>query len=464
VSTARLDVAGVTALLERSIDLSTRPAPAALDRVVADLAGLGLPPGTPVVISLSNGRRFLEVYFAALLTGAVPVPVSPATTSARISGLSRELGAGAVVGARLDPARYGATTTAAIGDVDAVRLPAAGARNYPQGTVLMLTSGTSGMYSACLHRVDSLLRNAGRHAAAVGLRSDDTILVNLPLFYSYAIVAQALAAFVTGARLVLSGPPFAAPDYLAAIARHGVTASSVTPTIARLLLAHGAPLPKVLRMLTVGGDSIDAARVGALLAANPLLELFVTYGLTEAGPRVSTLAAHAEPASRHASVGLPLPGVSTTLRRTGDRELPDGTGELLVSSPDVLLAKLGGGSAGRTLSAPGVVATGDLFRVDDGGYLYFTGRLSDFVVVRGEKVSLSAVRGFVQALPGVVGCRTVLDTDPDGTVHFDLDVSVAADGIDAEPDVRRAIRGFLLAAERPRRLTVAPVDLAVFRK
>src|SRR5205823_150846 len=161
---------------------------------------------------------------------------------------------------------------------------------------------------------DSLVRNARRHADAVGLTGRDTVLVNLPLFYSYAIVAQALAALVTGARLVVSGPPFSPEAYEAAVGRYAVTSSSLTPTIARLLLAQGTRLPVGLRMLTVGGDRIAPEHVTRLRSANPDVELYVTYGLTEAGPRVSTLAAHREPPGRHGSVGVPLDGVTVSLR------------------------------------------------------------------------------------------------------------------------------------------------------
>jgi acyl-CoA synthetase (AMP-forming)/AMP-acid ligase II len=338
---------------------------------------------------------------------------------------------------------------------------------YQPGSVVMLTSGTSGMASGCVHRADALARNAARHAAAVGLRAGDTVLVTLPLHYSYAIVAQALAALVTGQRLVISGPPFAPAAYREVIGRHGVTVSSVTPTIARLLLADPRPLPAGLRTLTVGGDRLAATHVGALLATNPGLELYLTYGLTEAGPRVATLAAHAEPAHRHASAGLPLPGVRTALRPVPGRP---GATELLVTSDTVLLRRVGRPGPDRTLVGPDTVATGDLFRADADGYLYHEGRLSDFAILRGEKVCLAAVRQLVETVPGVVRCATVIADDAS---HFDLDVRVTATGAPAsdevdlaaaEQRVRAAVAAYLLPGERPRRITVGPPNLAAFHK
>jgi long-chain acyl-CoA synthetase len=455
----------VAAFLDRVVDLGQQPPydECPFVDVMGDVANLGLAPGTAIVIALSNGRLLLKHYFAALLTGAVPLTVSPATSSARITKLAEEVGGGAVVAARLDPHRYGMDAVVRVGGADAVVLPRSNTGRHQPRHVLMLTSGTSGMFSACLHRFDSLVRNARRHVDAVGLRGDDIVLVNLPLFYSYALVAQAFAALVTGARLVISGPPFSSTAYLAAITEHAVTASSVTPTIARLLLKQGQRLPARLRMLTIGGDRIAPEHVADLLSINPSIELYLTYGLTEAGPRVSTLAAHSESARRHSSVGPPLDGVITTLRGAPGHE---NAGELIVTSDTVMVAKVGSSATGadRTLIAPGVIATRDLFRIDDAGYLYFEGRLSDFVVVRGEKVSLSAVRQFVQTLPGIIRCASKIEVDAAGETHFDLDVYVTDDTSEAEHRVRRAVGSFFLPGERPRHIAARYANLDVFQK
>ena len=49
------------------------------------------------------------------------------------------------------------------------------------------------------------------------LRGNDVVLVTLPLHYSYALVAQMLAGLVSGAGLVVSGPPFSVASYLSSL-------------------------------------------------------------------------------------------------------------------------------------------------------------------------------------------------------------------------------------------------------
>ncbi|MFD0396689.1 class I adenylate-forming enzyme family protein [Kitasatospora sp. NPDC059811] len=450
-SLTRSEVADFLTRVEATPASTGGGAPAGVDDVLADLAGLGLAPGDAVVLCLTNGVELLRVLLSSLLLGLVPLAVPPSTPWQRVRALAGHVGAGVVVTTRL----AGAGPQPPVGGAFAV--PTGHPTTpYRPGEILLSTSGTSGMFSACVHRVASLLHNARLHAGATGITPADTLLVNLPLYYSYALVAQAFAAYVTKARLVLDGPPFSPAAYRDAVTARGVTHSAVTPTIARQLLADPRLVPRGLRALAVGGDRLAPAEVARLLAARPSAELYLTYGLTEAGPRVSTLAAHAEPAHRYGSVGRPLPGVRASLRG-----VQDDVGELLVESGTVLLRRVGQHS-GRVLLGPRTIATGDAFSIDD-GYLTFHGRLSDFVVLRGEKVSLNTVRQAAHAIPGVVHCvPEVVNEDGTQVLHVHLSVTGALPG--GEKALRHLLNSQLLPAERPRAVFVSTADPEAFRK
>ncbi|MEU7476666.1 class I adenylate-forming enzyme family protein [Lentzea sp. NPDC042327] len=441
---------GVAEFIDRTRDVGGRSGPG-LAEVLGDLDGLGLAPGDAVLLAMTNGVDLVRVHLATLLLGLVPLAVSPGTPWERVQALAGHVGARVAVTTRL----VGSGGGRPVGGATALPTGAAGIR-YEPGEVLLSTSGTSGMFSACVHRVPSLLRNAVRHAGATGLTSSDAVLANLPLYYSYAMVAQVLAAYCAGARLVISGPPFSPAGYRDAVSKHGVTHSALTPTVVRQLLADGAGLPPV-RALAVGGDRLAPAEVASLLAARPHGELYLTYGLTEAGPRVSTLAAHAEPTHRHDSVGLPLPGVQVSLR-----DVRDGVGELLVTSDTALIRRVGPRAA-RGLVAPGVIATGDAFSVVD-GYLRFKGRLSDFVVLKGEKVSLATVRQAAFAIPGVVSCTPSVIQGDDGTPVLDVHLGMTDPAPGAERTALRTLNSLLLPAERPRSVHVRPADPSALRK
>jgi acyl-CoA synthetase (AMP-forming)/AMP-acid ligase II len=315
----------------------------------------------------------------------------------------------------------------------------------------MLTSGTSGFASGCVTSLEAMSRNGARHADAIGQRASDTVLVSLPLHFSFALVAQALATLGRGGRLVITGPPFHHDAYARAIEAHDVTVSALSPTQVRTLLQQGAALPPRLRVLGVGGDSLAPEHVAELLRLRPDRELYLTYGLTQAGPRVATLAAHAEPPGRHASVGRPLAGTKVWLEELADSS---GRKELIVASDTVMRRRIGlvEGRAHDDLRAPGVLATGDVFERDEAGYLFFRGRLSEYILRGGEKVCVAAVRRLATRIPGVVTARTRIHASADGE-DYDL-VLVVTGARQPEERYRAELAKCVRRAELPRRIDI----------
>ena len=433
----------------------SRPRPDLVTEIAERWRDLGLRPGDLVLLGLSNGVGLLRHFFGLLSAGGVPALVPPGTPAARLRELSAVMGARAPGAVRLASDGSQPERIETIGGIEVAWFPKAPAPAACAGEVVMLTSGTSGFASGCVFGLDGLLRNAARHADAIGLRDDDTMLVNLPLYFSFSLVAQALATLVRGGRLVVSGPPFHPPTYLRTLAERGVTVSSLTPVFVRALLQGGRS--RRGRSAGAHGRGRRArrrSRERASLRLRPDRELYLTYGLTQAGPRVSTLAAHAEPPGRHGSVGLPLAGTQVSLE-----DLGDGTGRRQLPGPRPTRS-CGAGSAssrdGRrtTGTLPGVLASGDVFDQDDDGYLYHRGRLSEYIVREGEKICLAAVRRFSAGLPGVVNATTTVTKHLDGE-DFDLTLftSPASDPKGPE-EYRGHLRRSLRRGELPRRIEV----------
>jgi long-chain acyl-CoA synthetase len=411
---------------------------------------LGIRPGDVILFCMPNGKAMLEHFFGALLAGGVPALVGPNTPSVRLRELARATDAFAIISVRPLPADVFASPAATIGGARAYRT---GSDSIPPaaapGEVVLLTSGTSGFASGCLHDFSSLLLNAERHAQSIGQRDSDTVLVNLPLYFSFALVAQALASFVRGNRLVIGGPPFHQPTYLKSLTQFGVTISSLTPILVRQLIQAQAHLPGELRVLSIGGDTLPTHQVEELLRLRPGGELYLTYGLTQAGPRVSTLAAHAEPSSRFGSVGLPLQGTKVHFEEVAGAP---GMKQMFVTSATVMKRRIGliDGEPASFRPVHGTVATGDVFEQDDAGYLFFQGRLSDYIVRHGEKVCLAAVRRVALRFPNVVRARTLVSKHDYGE-DFDL-VLDTANG--SEGDYAGLLRTWLRRSEMPRTIRV----------
>ncbi|MFJ7152994.1 class I adenylate-forming enzyme family protein [Streptomyces sp. NPDC100445] len=447
-----LDPTAVGDFLTRCEEVAPAQDPTELAALVDRFAALPAPPGAVVVIALPNGVRALRFFFAVSLAGHTPVLLSPSTPAGRVREVARELGACALVRAAVRT--EGVTGVTRAGGADIGVFADWPHLHHGPGRVVLMSSGTSGMATGCLHRMDALLRNARRHSRSIGQRPADTALVSLPVYYSFALVAQVLGGLVSGSRLVMAGPPFSVADYLETVTARGVTLSSLTPSLVKSVVTAGGELPPPLRTLTVGGQALDPSYVSRLLKLNLELGLYVTYGLTEAGPRVSTLAAHREPPHRHGSVGLPLDGVEVLTRPTDTGER-----ELLVRSDTVYRRRVGEPAPSKRgdLLEPGLLATGDMGHVDDDGYVYVHGRSSDFAVVRGEKVSTATVRRAAESLPGVVRAATRVAGADDDSAVVELDVYVDAALPPSEAELRRHLRSLLTRNELPLTVRIQPL-------
>ena len=93
-------------------------------------------------------------------------------------------------------------------------------------------------------------------------------------------------------------------------------------------------------------------------------------------------------------------------------------GELVVRGGHVMKGYWGDAAATDRALKPGpnpgekVLHTGDLFRSDGEGYLYFVSRKDDIIKTRGEKVSPKEVENVLYALGGVKEAAVVGVPDP----------------------------------------------------
>jgi acyl-CoA synthetase (AMP-forming)/AMP-acid ligase II len=370
------------------------------DQLFEGYARLALQPGSGVLIFAPNSVEFLLHWIAALANGYVPCAIAPSAKTSFASALQKSLKIAAIVGPQLDPARYQAKHFARIGAFNVVvcdRIPPP----YEPFDVLILTTGTSGSQTACVHTVESLVCNASMTNKALNITAADKQLVVLPVYHSYGLVTQSIGSIISGCELKIDGPPFNANRFADLIRKEGISICGITPTIARDLLRKGAVLPAV-RSVSIGGDRVSPEDVTSLLNKPFINELYITYGLTEAGPRVSVLPAHIAPVEAYDSVGMAFGGVSTRIE-TPDA---DGVGQLLVKTPSVCRRKVGGDIPRQPFTSDGFLETGDLFTKDAAGYLRYVARKADILIVKGEKLNTRSIDLVAELHPDVEFART----------------------------------------------------------
>jgi acyl-CoA synthetase (AMP-forming)/AMP-acid ligase II len=145
--------------------------------------------------------------------------------------------------------------------------------------------------------------------------------------------------------------------------------------------------------------------------------LYSMYGLTETKRTLYLPPEEVE--RRPGSVGIAIPGTEVWIEdEQGNRLGPGEVGELVVRGRHVMRGYWEAPEATAQRFRPGplpgerVCYTGDLFRMDADGFLYFVGRKDDIIKSRGEKVAPKEVENVIYELPGVVAVAVVGVPDP----------------------------------------------------
>src|SRR5437868_9336353 len=199
-----------------------------------------------------------------------------------------------------------------------------------------------------------------------------------------------------------------------------VTGFPLVPTLAAMLLQMKHLTPGMfpdLRYLTNTAAALPRAHIERLRALFPQARLFSMYGLTEC--KRCTYLPPEQLSVRPESVGIAIPGTEAyVVDEQGEREAPGVVGELVIRGPHVMKGYWGDEAATSRVLKPGpypwekVLHTGDLFRADAEGYLYFVGRKDDIIKTRGEKVSPKEVENVLYELPGVREAAVIGVPDP----------------------------------------------------
>jgi acyl-CoA synthetase (AMP-forming)/AMP-acid ligase II len=236
--------------------------------------------------------------------------------------------------------------------------------------------------------------------------SDDVILNALPLSFTYGL-GQVTTAFLAGATVILERPTYPAA-FVETIARERVTGLPLVPTLATLLLQQDLQSRQFpdLRYITNAAAALSVPKIRQLRQAFPQARIYSMYGQTEC-QRASYLPAE-QIDSRPTSVGIAIPGTEAWIVDDRGARVPPGvTGELVIRGPHVMSGYWRQPEETARSLRPGplpaevVLYTGDLFRMDREGFLYFVERKDDVIKTRGEKVAPRQVEEVIARLSGV---------------------------------------------------------------
>jgi long-chain acyl-CoA synthetase len=461
--------------------------------LAAALEARGPVKGDRVAIAMRNLPEWPVVLMAALLTGAIVVPLNAWGSGAELAHGLSDSGARFLFadGERL--ARLAGGLPSSVQHVFAVRAPGTEGleavigppavwSSLPEGVMpdvalapeddatIFYTSGTTGRPKGALGTHRSLTTNifaAPFVLARAALRRGETpleaapqrvTLLAIPFFHVTACLSSLIPNMAGGGKLVLMAK-FDPETALALIARERVTVTGGVPAIALSLLEHCAGHDvSSLQLVNYGGAPAPDSLAGAVragLGAAP----GQGWGMTETS---ATCTSHfAEEYEAHPeSCGPALPVSRIKVTDAAGHALPPGeAGELWAFGPNIAKAYWNDPAESAKTFVDGWVRTGDIARIDEEGLCTILDRARDMLIRGGENIYCAEVEQVLAQHPGVADAALV------GLPHPLLGEVPAAmvqlrAGADVSAETLRAFAGSRLAAFKvPERIVLRETAL-----
>lgn len=274
---------------------------------------------------------------------------------------------------------------------------------------IIYTSGSAGKPKGVMSSHCSIVSAARSIIQYLENVEDDIILNALPLSFDYGLY-QVLMTFCFGGTVILE-KSFSYPyRVIERLIQEKASGFPIVPTMLATLLQmkdFKKTAFSSLRYISSTASAMPVDHIKKLKKFLPHVKVYSMYGLTEC-KRVSYLPPE-ELDFRPDSVGIPMPNVEVfVIDEHGFEVGPNEVGELVVRGSTVMQGYWNSPQETKLRFRPGkcrgetLLYTGDLFRRDEDGFLYFVGRSDDMIKTRDALVSPKEIENCLCELEEVV--------------------------------------------------------------
>ena len=424
------------------------------DRLAAGLAELGVKKGDPVGVLIPNTPQFVMAFYGILKAGGAVVANNPLYTARELEHQLNDAGVEVMLVMsnfynlikQVQPKtkikkiivtnikeylpgvlsflftltkekKGGFRVTLADGDLwlgDLVaRHPRTDRPKVEVGpddiAIFQYSGGTTGISKAAVSLHKALVANTLQIRGWMPkcIEGGEIVLMAIPLFHVYGMVAGMSFAVSAGASMVMVPNPRDMHDVLGSIAKYRPTIYPGVPTMYNAINNH----PDVI------AGKVDVSSIkGCISGSAPLLretkerfekltggKLVEGYGLSEA-----PTATHCNPLdgeTRTGSIGIPMPDVDSRIISLDDGVTalkPGEVGELAIQSPNLMSGYHNMPTETANTLRKGWLFTGDIARMDEDGYFYIVDRKKELIKPGGYQVWPREVEEVIAEHPKVL--------------------------------------------------------------
>ena len=398
-----------------------------IDKVAGGLFKAGVRKGDVVMLALPNIEQSIIATYACSRIGAIASMIHPKLSSDEFESAVKKLQPKIVFLSDVNMGAYFSRCHGAKRVIchfciyDYIGLPRSKYFEAYDGDgeeimFYMQSGGTSGepktvaISSRCANAMaNNLLAHLGDK-----FDSHNAMLVVLPMFHGFGLCVGMHAAICTDMHVVLQ-PIFNAKKTARIIKKQKITTILAVPRMVQKLIAcdefNGKGISSIEDVF-VGGDTVDKELVRKfderMKECGGKGTLSPGYGLTE----TASVCTVTNGDFVDGSVGKPLKNVFVKIVDEDLKQVPVGSvGELLVSGEQMMTGYVGDEEATKkaliSLDGRMWVRTGDYFRQDEQGRLFFMGRKKRLIKISGINVFPTEIEKVVKELPFINECACI---------------------------------------------------------
>lgn len=390
-----------------------------LSKIIADSLE-----GKTIGMILPNGIAYAVAYFGCLYADKIIVPFYPESTTREIGFTIEHCKISAIITSK----KYEYLINQLIENADVplqiIYLDAYGEiiecilrdefmckndifESLEDVVILLHTSGTTSKSKRVMLTNRGLVSNVKAHCQATELNENDVCLIQLPMMFGYCNTTQFLSHTYMGACMVINPSTFFAADFFRLIERWKITNFTSVPTILNILLETDVKEFDIssLKKICFGGSPISKERLEKIVKKYSGIAFLQTYGLTEAGPRITSVSV-SNYKENLGSVGKAIPGVEIKIIGEQGQTLSIGEiGEICVKSEGVMKGYFDDQEATQKVICNGWLCTGDLGYLKDDGNLYLVGRKKNLIISRGMNICPEEIESVILENENVVATK-----------------------------------------------------------
>lgn len=322
-----------------------------------------------------------------------------------------------------------------------------------QPIFIFYTSGTTGTPKGVIYTNRMMFWNSLNTSVQLEITSSDHTLNALPPYHTSGWNVLLLPMLHRGARIDFI-KRFRPKAVLRYIENEPISLFLAVPTMLRMMVQSTAFKkfhPQKLKYLIVGGEPLSTGIIDAWAEKEILIRQ--GYGLTEAGPSITSLHHH-DALWKKGSIGKANFYIDLKIVNESDEEVGHNEpGELCLRGQVVTPGYWNNSVYTLEKIRDEWFYTGDIVRKDAEGFMYVVGRKNQIYISGGENIHPSEIEKVLYLFPGLLEAAVVGITDPNwGETGLAF---VALQGQDVgEHEIKMHMSRYLAPYKIPRRIVI----------